>query len=101
MRLSALFGRLSIALGGVILFSLPSYAQAFSFREALDVFSLMLYAAIGLFGAATVLLLVLGYGVYLFRAGIESRTEGIRIIEWAVAIMFVLTILAIILKLIQ
>lgn len=79
----------------------PTFAQALSFRETMDSLTLLLYGAVGLFGGAAVLLLAIGYGIYLVRMGIEGRASGIRFMEWAVAVLFIVTILAVILWLIS
>jgi hypothetical protein len=66
-----------------------------------DTLIFILYGSIGFFGAAALFLIGVGYVVYFLLMGLESRAQGVRMMEWAVAIMFVVSILAFILRLLQ
>ena len=50
---------------------------------------MILYALIGAFGAASVVVFIGGLIVYLTRLGTERREEGIHIMEWGASILLV------------
>lgn len=58
----------------------------------------ILYGLIGAFGAVAVIVGMWGFTVYITRLGterrVETRDEGLEIMEWAVVIMVVVVLLA-------
>jgi hypothetical protein len=54
---------------------------------ATDTLSLLLYAVIGISGALALVVFVWGIIVYAARLGTERRVQGIRIMEWGVALI--------------
>lgn len=58
----------------------------------------ILYGLVGSFGAVAVIVGLWGFSVYITRLGterrVESRDEGLDIMEWAVVIMVVVVLLA-------
>ncbi len=61
----------------------------------LETLRLILYGIVGFFGALSLALMIGGYGMYLARAGLEGRAEGIRLMEWGISIIFVVTLVAV------
>ena len=61
----------------------------------LETLRLILYGIVGFFGAVSLALLIGGYGMYLARAGLEGRAEGIRLMEWGVSVMFVVMLVSV------
>ena len=58
----------------------------------------ILYGLVGAFGAVAVMVGLWGFNVYITRLGterrVESRDEGLEIMEWAVVMMVVVVLLA-------
>lgn len=75
-----------------------AFAQAGSTSETV-VF--LLYGLIGLFGAASVIVFLWGFILYLVRIGTERREEGIHIMEWAVGLIITVIVLIGILRYVQ
>lgn len=59
---------------------------------------IILHGLIGAFGAIAVIVMAWGFVVYITRLGterrLESRDEGLEIMQWAVVIMVVVVLLA-------
>ena len=76
----------------------PLAAFAYAQGGFLETVALVLYGAIGLFGALSVLTLIGGFSLYMVRLGTEHRKEGIKIMEWGVVFLFVDVVLIFILN---
>jgi len=64
----------------------------------IETFKLILYGVVGFFGAASIGLMVVGYIIYMARMGLEGRAEGIGYMEWGVTVMFVVMLVAILIR---
>ena len=64
----------------------------------MPLYLVILYGLIGAFGALALIIGVWGFNVYITRLGterrLESRDDGLEIMEWAVVIMVVVVLLA-------
>ncbi len=64
----------------------------------MPLYLIILYGLIGSFAAIAVIVAIWGFTVYITRLGterrVESRDEGLEIMEWAVVIMVVVVLLA-------
>ena len=61
----------------------------------------LLYGLIGLFGAASVVVFLWGFILYLVRIGTERREDGIHIMEWSISLIITVIILIGLLRYIQ
>ncbi len=66
--------------------------------EFLDVVRAGTYGIIGLFGAISFGCFTGGFILYLSRLGRENRKKGIVVMEWGVAILFVVVCIEILLR---
>ena len=48
---------------------------------------IVLYSAIGVFGAASLVTFLAGAGTYFARMGLEYRLDGIRVMEWGIRLI--------------
>ncbi len=59
---------------------------------------IIVYGLVGAFGAIAIMVGLWGFNVYITRLGterrVESRDEGLEIMQWAVVIMVVVVLLA-------
>ena len=76
----------------------PLSAQAYAEGSLMSNVVLVLYGAVGFFGAISTITFIGGFGLYIVRLGTEHRREGIVIMSWGVTTLFVVVILAFILK---
>ena len=67
----------------------------------LEMLFVFMYGSMGFFAAASFGLLVGGYILYLVRMGTEARDAGIEFMEWGVTMLFVVLILAFIVRAIE
>jgi hypothetical protein len=66
-----------------------------------EIFSIILYGAIGIAGALSFLFFVWGFITYISRLGTERRNEGIHVMEWGVALVITVIVLIAIQNLLQ
>jgi len=64
-------------------------------------FVLFLYAAIGFFGAGSLGLFATGLAIYFTRMGLDNRKLGIVFMEWAVAMLFAVFLLGLLLRVLE
>jgi hypothetical protein len=66
-----------------------------------EMFSMILYGMIGVVGALSIIQFVRGFLTYITRLGTDRRDDGLKIMEWGVALVMTLIILIAILNLLK
>jgi hypothetical protein len=66
-----------------------------------EMFSMVLYGMIGVVGALSIIQFARGFLMYITRLGTDRRDEGLKIMEWGVALVMTLIILIAILNLLK
>jgi hypothetical protein len=66
-----------------------------------EMFSMVLYGMIGVVGALSIIQFMRGFLMYITRLGTDRRDEGLKIMEWGVALVMTLIILIAILNLLK
>ncbi len=72
-----------------ILLFFPQLAAALSTNDAVGLFNIF----VGVMVVCAFLAYIVGFIVYAVRLGTDQRVQGIRIMEWGVAILFVLVVI--------
>ncbi len=92
------FGTYLIGAGAILV--LAGFALYLAYTHVYVV-SATLMLAIGVLGALSILTFFFGLSLYLARLGQEYRSEGIIIMEWGVAMIFVVVCLGGLLHFVQ
>lgn len=98
MRFFKTSGAIAGSGSALTLFTPAVTFAAVGLRETVTLF---LYATVGFFGAAALLLFSAGLLIYMVRLGTVHREDGVEIMAWGVSVMFIVMCLSLALALVE